>query len=82
MTPDNFDEQNIVYPAKEGPDGWNALPALRGDGVVVSVWKPSVEEAIALAEGGRVEIAIMAGGQQPPVAVNVYKVSGFIQETR
>jgi hypothetical protein len=80
MKPIIFEEQNLVYPAKEGPDGWDALPAHRVDGhMVLSVWEPTNEERIAIAEGGRVEISILAGGQQPPVAVNVYRVTGFIR---
>ena len=76
MKPIRFDEANVLYAAS---DDWDELPAMQMDAPqnVVSVWEPTHEERIAIAEGGNVEIAVM-GTSQPPISVNVYKVTGWI----
>ena len=77
----SFAEQNYVYPAKREGDesGWGELPALvdHAKQTITSVWEPTLEERIAIAEGGMVELHIL-GPSQPPVSVSVYKVSGAI----
>ena len=52
MKPSNFDEADTLYQAGEE---WGELPAARRvvPGNIISVWEPTTEERIAIAEGGQ-----------------------------
>ena len=74
MNPTEFDEQNTHYQAR--PDEYDELHTYNGDGMIISVWEPTMEERIAIAEGGWVELVVFKAHTPPPVSVGVYKVSG------
>ena len=73
MEPVEFDEQNTHYRAR--PE-YDELHTYNGGGMIISVWEPTIEERIAIAEGGRVELVVYKPHTPPPVSIGVYKVSG------
>lgn len=70
MTPRPFAEQNLVYRGPSADVG--DLPCQRVEpGVILSVWEPTPEERLAIAEGADVQLVVL-GEPIPPIALAVY----------
>lgn len=75
MTPEIFTGANTLL---KGPEDWDVetmgrcsdLPAFVGNGLVMSVWRPTKEE-IALLAGGGVVLLTLVTDAPPPAQVEV-----------
>ncbi len=69
--PTEFPEQNMVFTKPENmtDDECVSLPAYKDENQVISCWQLNEQELKAVTETGRVYLSVLAGGNQPPVAV-------------
>lgn len=66
MTPVHFDEENCTL---TGAGNVQALPVYRGEGMVVSCWRPTWQERLSVMLFGRIWLYVMHPQTQPPVYI-------------
>lgn len=74
MQPIRFEGYESILGA---PVGWNeaeqgpceGLPIIRMDGACVSVWKPTLVERLRIMFGENIQLHVVSGVTQPPVAL-------------
>lgn len=74
MNPIDFEYRNaILTPAYEGKYSGDvieivSLPVWTNNEQCISCWKPSLRERLSILFFGKVWVAVLSGGSQPPVA--------------
>lgn len=71
MIPTHFDEENCTLQGREDEDILD-LPVFRGDGEVISCWRPSWRERLSVLFFGRVWLRLLHPRTQPPSIVEAY----------
>lgn len=76
MNPVAFPEANVRLTAPRGNPRVQPLMVWTDGEVVVSAWRPTMRERLALIFGRPVWLWVLAGRTQPPVALSVAKPFG------
>ena len=74
MRPVSFPESNCTLTAPAGSSDVSDLPVHRGDGMVVSLWRPTWRERVSLLVFGRLWFYAL-GDTHPPIAIQAKRLA-------